>query len=115
MRRKGRNYMKPMELTEETFEQEVLKSTTPVLVDFWATWCGPCKMIAPIVEELATEYEGKLKIGKVDVDNHQKIAMQYGIRSIPTLLIFKSGKVVEQIVGAAPKKTVVEKLSKHLN
>ena len=107
--------MKPVELTEESFEQEVLKAAIPVLVDFWAAWCGPCKMIAPIVEELATEYEGKLKIGKVDVDNHQKIAMQYGIRSIPTLLIFKSGKVVEQIVGAAPKKTVVEKLSKHLN
>ena len=107
--------MKSVELTEETFEQEVLKATIPVLVDFWAAWCGPCKMIAPIVEELATEYEGKLKIGKVDVDNHQKIAMQYGIRSIPTLLVFKGGKVVEQIVGAAHKKTLVEKLSKHLN
>ncbi|MGA3286567.1 MAG: thioredoxin [Bacteroidota bacterium] len=107
--------MKPMELTEETFEQEVLKATIPVLVDFWAAWCGPCKVIAPMVEELATEYEGKLKIGKVDVDNHQKIAMQYGIRSIPTLLMFKGGKVVEQIIGAAPKKTLVEKLSKHLN
>jgi thioredoxin 1 len=104
-----------MELTEETFEQEVLKATIPVLVDFWAAWCGPCKVIAPMVEELATEYEGKLKIGKVDVDNHQKIAMQYGIRSIPTLLMFKGGKVVEQIIGAAPKKTLVEKLSKHLN
>jgi thioredoxin 1 len=107
--------MKPMELTETTFEQEVLKASMPVLVDFWAAWCGPCKMIAPIVEELATEYDGKLKIGKVDVDNNQKIAMQYGIRSIPTLLVFKGGKVVEQIVGAAPKKTLVEKLSKHLN
>lgn len=115
MRRKGRDRMKPMELTEETFEQEVLKATIPVLVDFWAAWCGPCKVIAPMVEELATEYEGKLKIGKVDVDNHQKIAMQYGIRSIPTLLMFKGGKVVEQIIGAAPKKTLVEKLSKHLN
>jgi thioredoxin 1 len=107
--------MKTVELTEATFEQEVLKATVPVLVDFWAVWCGPCKMIAPIVEELATEYEGKLKIGKVDVDNHQQIAMQYGIRSIPTLLVFKAGKVVEQIVGAAPKKTLIEKLSKHLN
>ena len=107
--------MKPVELTEETFNQEVLKATMPVLVDFWAAWCGPCKMIAPIVEELATEYEGKVKIGKVDVDNHQKIAMQYGIRSIPTLLMFNGGKVVEQIVGAAPKKMLVEKLSKHLN
>jgi thioredoxin 1 len=107
--------MKPVELTEQTFEQEVLKATTPVLVDFWAVWCGPCKMIAPIVEELAAEYDGKLKIGKVDVDNHQQIAMQYGIRSIPTLLMFKGGKVVEQIIGAAPKKMLVEKLSKHLN
>ena len=107
--------MKPVELSEINFEQEVLKSSTPVLVDFWAVWCGPCKMIAPIVDELSIEYEGKLKIGKVDVDNHQQIAMQYGIRSIPTLLIFKDGKVVEQIVGAAPKKSLVEKLSKHLN
>ena len=107
--------MKPTELNEENFEQEVLKSDTPVLVDFWAVWCGPCKMIAPIVDELAGEYEGTLKIGKVDVDNHQQIAMQYGIRSIPTLLVFKSGKVVEQIVGAAPKKLLVDKISKHLN
>jgi thioredoxin 1 len=107
--------MKPVELNETNFEQEVLKANTPVLIDFWAVWCGPCKMIAPIVDELAVEYEGKLKIGKVDVDNHQQIAMQYGIRSIPTLLIFKEGKVVEQIVGAAPKKSLIEKLSKHLN
>jgi thioredoxin 1 len=107
--------MKPVELNEANFEQEVLKASTPVLVDFWAVWCGPCKMIAPIVDELAVEYEGKLKIGKVDVDNNQQIAMQFGIRSIPTLLIFKDGKVVEQIVGAAPKKSLIEKLSKHLN
>jgi len=107
--------MKAVELNENNFEQEVLKANTPVLVDFWAVWCGPCKMIAPIVDELAVEYEGKLKIGKVDVDNHQQIAMQYGIRSIPTLLVFKGGKVVEQIVGAAPKKSLIEKLSKHLN
>jgi thioredoxin 1 len=107
--------MKPVELTEGNFEQEVLKSTTPVLVDFWAVWCGPCKMIAPVVDELANEYDGKLKVGKVDVDNHQQIAMQYGIRSIPTLLVFKGGRVVEQIVGAAPKKALIDKLSKHLN
>ena len=107
--------MKPVELSETNFDQEVLKATLPVLVDFWAVWCGPCKMIAPIVDELSVEYDGKLKIGKVDVDNHQQIAMQYGIRSIPTLLIFKDGKVVEQIVGAAPKKSLVDKLTKHLN
>jgi thioredoxin 1 len=107
--------MKPVELTEASFEQEVLKAEIPVLVDFWAVWCGPCKMIAPVVDELAVEYEGKLKIGKVDVDNNQQIAMRYGIRSIPTLLVFKGGKVVEQIVGAAPKKSLVEKLLKHLN
>ena len=104
--------MKPIELNETNFEQEVLKANIPVLVDFWAVWCGPCKMIAPIVDELAVEYEGKLKIGKVDVDNNQQIAMQYGIRSIPTLLVFKSGKVVEQIVGAAPKKSLVDKIIK---
>jgi thioredoxin 1 len=107
--------MKPVELSGTNFAQEVIKSTIPVLVDFWAVWCGPCKMIAPIVDELAVEYEGKLKIGKVDVDNQQQIAMNYGIRSIPTLLIFKDGKVVEQIVGAAPKKSLIDKLSKHLN
>jgi thioredoxin 1 len=107
--------MKPIELTEETFEQEVLKAAVPVLVDFWAVWCGPCKTIAPYIEEFAAEYEGKLKVGKVDVDNHHQIAMQYGIRSMPTLLIFKNGKVVEQIVGAAPKRILAEKLSKHLN
>lgn len=107
--------MKPIELSETNFEQEVPKTNLPVPVDFWAAWCGPCKMIAPIVDEIAGEYESKLKIGKVDVDNNQQIAMKYGIRSIPTLLVFKNGKVVEQIVGAAPKKSLVEKLSKHLN
>jgi thioredoxin 1 len=107
--------MKPIELTEATFEQEVLKAKVPVLVDFWAVWCGPCKTIAPIVEEFAAEYDGKLKVGKVDVDNNHQIAMQYGIRSMPTLLVFKDGKVVDQIVGAAPKRILAEKLSKHLN
>ena len=107
--------MKPIELNEENFEREVLKANIPVLVDFWAVWCGPCKMIAPIVEELAVEYDSRIKIGKLDVDNHQQIAMQYGIRSIPTLLIFKEGKVVEQIVGAAPKKILADKILKHLN
>jgi len=107
--------MKPIELTEETFEQEVLKAAIPVLVDFWAVWCGPCKAIASVVEELAAEYEGKLKVGKVNVDNNHQISMQYGIRGIPTLLVFKDGKVVEQIVGVVPKGLLAEKLSKHLN
>jgi thioredoxin 1 len=106
--------MKPVVVTDDSFQSEVVSSTTPVLVDFWAIWCGPCKMIAPVVEELAAEMDGKLKVAKVDVDANPKIAMQFGIRSIPTLLIFKDGKVVEQIVGAVPKRHLVEKLTPHL-
>ncbi len=87
-------------LKDSTFDQEVLKSDTPVLVDFWAVWCGPCKAIAPVVDDLATRYKGKLKVGKMDVDDQQAIAQQYGIRSIPTLLVFKGGRVVDTIVGA---------------
>lgn len=107
--------MKPVEITDGNFHTEVLKSDQPVLLDFWAEWCGPCKMIAPVVEEIAKEYEGKLKVGKVDVDSNQQTSMQYGIRSIPTLLIFKGGKVVDQLVGAVPKKMLTEKITKHLN
>ena len=87
-------------LKDSTFDQEVLKSDTPVLVDFWAVWCGPCKAIAPVVDDLAQRYKGKLKVGKMDVDDQQAIAQQYGIRSIPTLLVFKGGRVVDTIVGA---------------
>ena len=97
-------------LTDENFSSEVVESSQPVLVDFWATWCGPCRMIAPIVEELSAEYEGKAKIGKVDVEAAQKTAQEFGIRSIPTLLLFKEGKVVEQIIGAVPKQEIVDKL-----
>ena len=90
-------------LTEQNFPSEVLKSTTPVLVDFWAEWCGPCKMIAPILDELAEEFQGKVKIAKVNIDEQQPLAAQYGIRAIPTLLLFNQGQVAEQIVGLRSK------------
>jgi thioredoxin 1 len=93
-----------VQLTEGNFNEEVAQSSLPVLVDFWAEWCGPCKMIAPLLDELAGEYEGKLKIGKVNIDEHQNLAGQFRIMSIPTLLIFKGGQVVDQIVGAKPKR-----------
>jgi thioredoxin 1 len=102
--------MKPITVTDSNFEQEVIKSDKPVLIDFWATWCGPCKIIAPIVEEVANEYEGKAKIGKLDVDNNQQTAIKYGVRSIPTLLIFKDGKLKDTIIGAVPKGHIVQKL-----
>jgi thioredoxin 1 len=97
--------------TEANFKSEVLESSTPVLVDFWAEWCGPCKMIAPAIEQLAEEFDGKAKIVKLNVDEHPAIAGEYGIRSIPTLLFFRDGKVVEQLVGAAPKGALAEKLN----
>ena len=93
----------PIEITDATFEEEVVKSDTPVVVDFWAEWCGPCKMIAPLVEELAEEYDGKVKFTKLDVDSNPQTPMQFGIRGIPTLLIFNDGKPVGQVVGAVPK------------
>ena len=102
--------MKPVTITDANFESEVIKSNIPVLIDFWATWCGPCKAIAPIVEDLAKEYDGKIKIGKVDVDDNQQTAIKYGVRSIPTLLLFKEGKVNDMIVGAVPKMQIVKKL-----
>ncbi len=102
--------MKPLEITDDNFEEEVLKSDLPVLIDFWAAWCGPCRMIAPLVEELAGDYEGKVKVGKLDVDNNQQTAIKYGVRSIPTLLVFKNGEVKDTIIGAVPKTQISQKL-----
>ena len=101
-----------VELTDGNFDQEVLQSETPVLVDFWAEWCGPCRMIGPVVGELASEYSGKLKVGKVNVDNNQKTATTYGIRSIPTLLFFKGGELVNQMVGVQSKEKIAEAIEK---
>ena len=98
------------EFTVGSFDSDVLQSDLPVLVDFWAEWCGPCKSIAPVIEEIAVEYKGKVRVGKVDVDQHNQIAMQFGVRSIPTLLILKEGKVVNQLVGAVPKNNITELL-----
>jgi len=105
---------KPVAISDDSFEQEVLKSDTPVVVDFWAAWCGPCKMIAPILEEIAQEYDGKLKVAKLDVDANTKVASQYKIMSIPSLLFFKGGELVEQVVGALPKAQLLSKVDKVL-
>jgi thioredoxin len=102
------------ELTDDNFETEVLKSEVPTLVDFWAVWCGPCRQIAPTVDALAEEYKGRLNVGKMDVDNHQIVPQQYGVRSIPTLLVFKGGKVVGQVVGAVPRAKLEAEIQKHL-
>jgi thioredoxin 1 len=100
---------KTVEITDANFE-EIIASEKPVLVDFWAEWCGPCKMIGPVVEELASEYEGKAVVGKVDVDNNPAVSAKFGIRTIPTLLVFKGGEVVDKQIGAVPKSVLSQKL-----
>ena len=101
-------------VTEQNFDTEVLQSNVPVLVDFWAAWCGPCRAIAPAVEEIATEYKGRAKVVKLDVDENQDVSIRYNVQSIPTLMIFKGGKEVERLIGAYPKQTLVSKLQAHL-
>ena len=97
-----------LEITDATFEEVVLNSDKPVVVDFWAAWCGPCRMVGPIIDELATEYKGKAVVGKVDVDNHQQFAAKYGVRNIPTVLVFKGGEIVNRQVGVAPRNVYAE-------
>jgi len=106
--------MAEVRLTQSNWEEEVLNSDIPVLVDFWAPWCGPCRMVAPVVAEIAEEYEGKVKVGKLNTDEEPEIAVRYGIMSIPTLMIFKNGEVVDQIIGAVPKEYLLEKIQQAL-
>ena len=103
-----------LQVTDENFEEEILKSDIPAMVDFWAEWCGPCKMVGPIVEELAKEYEGKIKIRKMNVDENRQTPAKYGIRAIPTLIFFKDGNVAQTVVGAQPKSAIEEELKKLL-
>ncbi|MGB3787429.1 MAG: thioredoxin [Phormidesmis sp.] len=106
--------MSAAQVTDSTFKQEVLESDTPVLVDFWAPWCGPCRMVAPVVDEISEQYDGQVKVVKVNTDENPSVASQYGIRSIPTLMIFKGGQRVDMVVGAVPKTTLANTLEKYL-
>jgi thioredoxin 1 len=101
---------KKQEFNDDNFQADVIKSTLPVLVDFWAPWCGPCRMVDPVVEEIAGEYDGRLKVGKLNTDDNREVAAKYGIMSIPTIMIFKDGEVKARIVGAQPKRAIVEKI-----
>jgi thioredoxin 1 len=112
--RKHQPMAKPVHITDSSFDAEVLKSDLPVLTDFWAEWCGPCKMIAPILEEIAEEYAGRIKITKMDVDQNNRMAMQFGVQSIPTLVLFKNGQAVEQLVGAMPRERLLSRILPHL-
>ncbi len=103
-----------LSVTDNTFEQEVIKADLPVLVDFWAPWCGPCKAVAPVVEDLSKEYDGRLKVVKLNTDENPKTAQAYSIKGIPSLFLFKAGQVVEQVVGAVPKSTLANAVNKHL-
>jgi thioredoxin 1 len=105
---------KAIEITDESFESAVLQADKPVLIDFWAVWCGPCRMVAPVVEELAGELEDKLTVGKLDVDNNREVATRYGIQSIPTLMLFKGGEMVERIIGAVDKRTLMGRIESFL-